>query len=191
VPVVAYKMARNKAEAIDAARKLGYPIVLKQAEPPVLHKTEEGAVRLSIRDDAELDGAIDAMPADFYLLQRMAPDGIETIIGGKRDAEFGPIVLFGLGGIFVEVLKDVSVRVAPVDEVVALEMIGEIKGTSLLKGARGRLEADVESLAKVIAHVSKLLVDHPEVSNVDINPLRVFEKGAGCLALDVKIGIVL
>ncbi len=190
VSVVAYKVARNKTEAIDAARKLGYPIVLKQAEPPVLHKTEAGAVRLSIRDDAELGSAIDAMPADLYLLQRMAPDGAEMIIGGKRDAEFGPIVLFGLGGIFVEVLKDVSVRVAPIDEAVALEMIGEIKGASLLKGARGRLEADVESLAKVIAEVSRLLVDHPEVSNVDINPLRVFAKGAGCLALDVKIGIV-
>jgi len=190
VPVVAYEMARNRAEAMDAARRLGYPIAVKQAEPPVLHKTEGGAVRLSVRDDGELDAAINAMPADLYLLQRMAPDGTEAIIGGKRDAEFGPIVLFGLGGIFVEVLKDVSVRVAPVDEAAALEMIGEIRGASLLKGPRGTAKADVESLAKVITHVSRLLVDHPEVSNIDINPVRVFEKGAGCLALDVKIGII-
>jgi acyl-CoA synthetase (NDP forming) len=191
VPVVAYGMARNKKEATDAARKIGYPVAMKQVEPAVLHKTEGGAVRLSVRDDEELVRAMDAMPADLYLVQRMAPDGTEVIIGGKRDAEFGPIVLFGLGGIFVEILKDVSVRVAPIDEAVAREMIHEIRGAALLNGARGRAGADVESLAKVIAHVSRLLVDHPEVSNIDINPVRVFEKGAGCLALDVKIGMVL
>ena len=177
VPVVGYEMVRNKEEALNAARKMGYPVVLKRVEPPILHKTEGGAVRLSIRKEEELEAAVDTMPADLYLLQRMAPDGVEVIIGGKRDGEFGPVVMFGLGGIFVEVLKDVSLRVAPIDEAIALEMIWGIRGSVLLKGARGSALADVGSLMKVLVHVSRLLADHPEVANIDINPFACLSKG--------------
>ncbi len=189
VPVVGYELVRNKADASNAAGKMGYPVVLKRVEPPILHKTEGDAVRLSLRSQKEVEQAIAAMPADLYLLQRMAPEGVETIVGGKRDAEFGPVVIFGLGGIFVEVLKDVSLRVAPIDEATALEMIGEIQGSALLEGARGTAAADLGSLVKVLVLVSRLLLDHPEVADIDINPLRVFKEGAGCLALDVKIGM--
>jgi acetyltransferase len=187
VPVVDYEMVRNVQEAIAAARKLGYPVVLKQAEPAVLHKTEAGVVRLGIGSEEELLRALSEMPADLYILQRQAPPGIETIIGGKRDAEFGPVVVFGLGGIFVEVLKDVTMRVAPIDQVTAHEMIEEIKGAALLKGVRGVEPADVEALAGAISVVSKLLADHPEIESLDINPLVVFGSGQGASALDIKM----
>jgi acetate---CoA ligase (ADP-forming) len=191
VPVVEYEQVRNGDEGAKAARKIGYPVVLKRIEPFVLHKTESGALRLDIQNDEELERAFVDMPADQYLVQRMAPGGIETIIGGKQDPAFGPVVVFGLGGIFVEVLKDVTMRIAPIDEQTAHEMIEEVRGAALLKGSRGTTVADTDSLAKTLVSVSRLLVDHPEILSIDINPLRVFDQGSGCLALDVKIEYVL
>ncbi len=111
------------------------------------------------------------------------------IIGGKRDREFGPVILFGLGGIFVEIYKDTALRVAPIDEAIAEEMIGEIKGSALLKGFRGLKPADFQVLVKTLVNVSNLLMDHPEITNLDINPLIVLEKGKGCVAVDVKMQI--
>ncbi len=189
VPVADYALVRDKAEAVKAAQDIGYPVALKGVEPLILHKTEAGAVRLNIADERELEETVQAMDADVYLLQKMAPPGVETIIGGKRDPEFGPVVVFGLGGIFVEVLKDVTLRVAPVDTGIARQMIEEIRGSALLDGVRGTQAADVESLAEVIAGVSRMLNDHPEIESLDINPLRVFAKGSGSVALDVKIGV--
>jgi acyl-CoA synthetase (NDP forming) len=187
LPVVEYKLVRTRAEGIEAAERMGYPVALKRAEPFILHKTEAGAVRLNIGNDRELEEAFETMAAHVYLIQKMAPEGVETIIGGKRDSEFGPVLMFGLGGIFVEVLKDVTMRVAPIDEKLAMEMIEEIHGAPVLKGTRGRPPADVENLSQVLVSVSRLLTDHAEIKSLDINPLRVFERGAGCLALDVKI----
>ena len=188
VPIVEYAMVRDRIEALDAAGKMGYPVALKRVEPAVLHKTEGDGVRLSLKNEEELDEAVRAMPADLYLLQVMAPDGVETIVGGKRDASFGPVVMFGLGGIFVEILKDVSLKIAPIDEAGALEMLAATRGSALLRGARGAARADVGSLVKVLVQVSRLMHEHPEVASIDINPLRIFREGAGCLALDVKIG---
>ena len=142
---------------------------------------------MHIGSDEEVDKAFDAMAAEVYLLQAMAGDGVETIIGAKRDPEFGPVIMFGLGGIFVEVLKDVTVRVAPIEEADARDMIGEIKGAPLLAGARGTAPADREALVKALVAVSKLLVDHAEILSLDINPFRVFAQGKGGVALDVKI----
>jgi acetate---CoA ligase (ADP-forming) len=190
IPIVDYALLRSGAEALNAANAIGYPVALKRAEPLVLHKTEAKAVRLDIPGDRELKEALEAMQGDLYLLQKMAPAGVETIIGGKRDPEFGPVVVFGLGGIFVEALGDVTMRVAPVDSATARDMIGEIRGRALLEGARGAKPADVESLSRAIAAVSRMLADHPEIETLDINPLRVFEEGKGCMALDIKIGVV-
>jgi acetyltransferase len=187
VPVVEHQLVRTSSEGVEAARKIGYPVVLKIAEPFILHKTEAKAVRLNIRNDDELRQAFEDMAADVYLLQKMAPDGVDTIVGGKRDGEFGPVVMFGLGGIFVEVMKDVTMRVAPIDDGLAREMIEEIQGSPILKGARGRPLADVEELSRVLVKISKLLADQPSIKSLDINPLRVFERGSGCLALDMKI----
>jgi acetyltransferase len=187
VPLTRGELARDLAGVTEAARRIGYPVVLKQAEPFILHKTEAGAVRLPLRSDGEVGEAFRSMKADLYLVQEMAREGVETIVGGKRDPEFGPVVVFGLGGLFVEVLKDAAVRVAPLDEAQAREMIGEIRGAPLLAGARGGVPSDTAALAKVLVAVSRLLVDHPEVKGLDINPLRVFARGEGCLALDVKL----
>ena len=187
VAVVEHQLVRTSSEGVEAAHKIGYPVVLKTAEPFILHKTEAKAVRLNIRNDDELRQAFENMAADVYLLQKMAPDGVDTIVGGKRDGEFGPVVMFGLGGIFVEVMKDVTMRVAPIDDGLAREMIEEIQGSPILKGARGRPLADVEALARVLVNISKLFADQPSIKSLDINPLRVFEHGSGCLALDMKI----
>lgn len=189
IPAAKYAFVTNGSEAREEARKIGYPLACKRIEPFVLHKTEAGAVRLDIRDERALEEVLAEMGGDRYLLQRMAPAGVETIVGGKRDPEFGPVVVFGLGGIFVEVLKDVAMRVAPVDVAGAFEMIKEIKGHAILEGARGTKPADMESLARAIVAVSTMLAEHPEIETLDINPLRVFEEGKGCLALDVKMEI--
>jgi acetyltransferase len=187
IPTIAQRLFGSRDEGLKGAEELGYPVALKQAEPLILHKTEAGAIRLDIRNGEELAAAMTEMPADLYLLQKMAPEGVETIVGGKWDNEFGPVIVFGLGGIFVEVLKDVTMRVAPVTKAVAGEMIEEIKGSAVLRGVRGRPRSDVGSLAKVIAETSRLLIEHPEITSLDINPLRVLPESAGCLALDIKI----
>jgi acyl-CoA synthetase (NDP forming) len=155
----------------------------------MLHKTEQGGVALNIRHGRGLQKSFKDMNADDYLIQEMVPTGIEVIIGGKKDREFGPVILFGLGGIFVEVFRDTITRVAPVDMAMALEMIDSIKGSALLKGFRGSTPCDTEVLANVIVNISNLLLDHPEIINLDINPLIVLEKGKSCVAVDVKIQV--
>ncbi len=187
IPMPGYAVVSNPAEGISVAETIGYPVAVKQAEPPLLHKTELGAVRLDILENHELETVINTMPAHTWLVQKMCKQGIEVIIGGKRDPEFGPVVLFGLGGVFVEVLKDVSIRIAPIDNEMAIEMINEIKGASLLHGIRGNARADIESLARVIVQVSRLMSDHAEIEALDINPYRVFKENQGGSALDVKI----
>jgi len=119
----------------------------------------------------------------------MAPVGVEVIVGGKRDQEFGPIVLLGLGGIFTEAFKDTVIRVAPIDEMIAAGMVEGIRGSTILKGFRGQKPRDIKSLAEVLIRISTLLIDHPEIVNLDINPLIVLEEGRGCLAVDVRIGV--
>ena len=180
---------RTSMEATSKARQIGYPVALKSASPSMLHKTEQGGVVLNIRNALDLRKAIKKINADDYLIQEMAPAGIEVIIGGKKDREFGPVILFGLGGIFVEVFKDTTIRVAPVDTGTAQEMIDSTKGSALLKGFRGSKSCDTEVLANVIVNISSLLMDHPEIINLDINPLIVLEKGKGCVAVDVKMQV--
>jgi len=189
ITVAEYSQATTHSEARKNAQKLGYPVALKAASPTVLHKTEYGGVILNIKNDRGLGNAIRKMKADPYLLQKMVPVGVEVMVGGKRDREFGPVILFGLGGVFVEVFKDTVLRVAPVDLATAKQMIDSIKGSKLLKGFRGSKSSDNEALAHVLVNVSKLLTDHPEITNLDINPLIVLEKGKGCVAVDVKIQV--
>ena len=187
IPVVDYRSVKTAEEGQRAAEEIGYPVVLKIASPNILHKTEAKGVRLNIGSAGELEAAFKEMEGEEFLIQKMAPAGQEVIIGGKKDPEFGPVILFGLGGVFVEVLKDVALRVAPVDEKEAEKMIGEIKGAQLLKGFRGKPPADKEALIKCLVNVSRLLIDNPEIKNLDINPLIIWEKGKGCLAVDAKI----
>jgi acetate---CoA ligase (ADP-forming) len=190
IPLAPWTVVKDSMEGRVAAEKLGYPVVLKIASPQILHKTEQRAVRLNIFTAEELDLAFKEMAgADEYLLQKMMPSGVEVIIGGKQDAEFGSVILFGLGGIFVEVFKDTAMRVSPINEDEAKEMIDAIKGRTLLTGFRGRVPSDTETLANCLVNVSRLLVEHPEISHLDINPLIVMDQGKGCVAVDVKAGI--
>jgi acetyltransferase len=189
VQVPDYAIVRTPDEAIMSARQIGYPVAVKIATPQVLHKTEMDGVKLNVVNDRDLGKFLRRQKADAYLLQKMVPAGVEIIVGVKRDREFGQVILFGLGGIFVEVFKDTVIRVAPIDKTTAEEMINAIKGSKLLKGFRGSKASDKIELAHVLVNVSKLLTDHPEITNLDINPLIVLEKGKGCVAVDVKIQV--
>jgi acyl-CoA synthetase (NDP forming) len=173
-------------EALEGAARIGYPVALKIASPITLHKTERSGVRLNLYDGASLGCAFKEMKADQYLVQRMV-QGCETILGAKRDPQFGPIVLFGMGGIFAELFDDVAVRVAPLDENTTIEMINEIKGSAILNGYRGSAFLDRKALSEALLRVSHLLFEHPEIQNLDINPLVVLEQGKGAVLVDAKI----
>lgn len=193
------ELARDKEEALAIARRIGYPVALKVQSPDISHKTEARAVRLNIGTEAQLAAAYDEVlrnaasyrrdaRIEGVLVQEMVPDGIEAILGVTNDRLFGPAVMFGLGGIFAEVLNDVSFRLAPVTPSVAREMIEEIKGYPVLAGARGRPPADVEALADTIVRLSALALDlEAELAELDVNPLFVMEKGKGVVVADALI----
>jgi acyl-CoA synthetase (NDP forming) len=192
-------LVSNAAAAVEAARTLGYPVVLKVQSPDIPHKTEARAVRLGVDSDTAVALAFDeimrnaqAYQADAriegVLVQEMVAGGIETILGVTNDPLFGPAVMFGLGGIFAEVLHDVSFRLAPVTYSVALEMIDEIKGSAVLKGARGAAPADIDALAGAIVRVSAMAIDlQDHLAELDINPLFVLPKGQGVKAGDALL----
>lgn len=199
IRVTREELARDREEALAIARRIGYPVALKIQSPDISHKTEAGAVRLNIGTDAGLATAYDEVlrnaagykhdaRIEGVLVQEMVPGGIEVILGVTNDRLFGPAVMFGLGGIFAEVLKDVSFRLAPVAPSAAREMIEEIRGYPVLAGARGRPPADVEALADTIVRLSALALDlEAELAELDINPLFVMEKGKGVVAADALI----
>ncbi len=202
IPVTREELATSSQDAAAIARRIGYPVALKVQSPDIPHKTEAKAVRLGIASDAELASAYDEVMANAkaykpgakiegVLVQEMAGDGVEAILGVTNDDLFGPAVMFGLGGIFAEVLKDVSFRLAPVTPSAAREMIEEIAGYPLLAGARGRPRADVEALVDAILRLSALAVDLKDhVAELDINPLFVFPQGKGVKAGDALIKTV-
>ncbi|MFB3925749.1 MAG: acetate--CoA ligase family protein [Syntrophales bacterium] len=193
LPVAQYATAGNIRECLDAAQQIGYPVVLKISDPEIIHKTEAGGVKLNIRSSRDLRKAFREMEDGFpgkdrvFLVQKMAPAGTEVIIGGRQDNEFGAVVLFGLGGIFVEVLKDVSLRVAPIGRREAREMIEEIRGAALLKGFRGSPPADLNALGDCLVRISRLMVENSWIRNLDINPLIVYEMRKGCVVVDAKM----
>ncbi len=185
--VADHSIAKGFKGGLKIARSMGYPVALKSASPDMPHKTEKGAVILDIRDDAGLEKAFDRIKTGPFLLQKMAQPGCEVILGGRMDPEFGPVVLCGLGGIFTEVYNDVAIRVAPVDAETAEAMIEEIKGARILKGFRGKGSYDVKYLIASITNISRLLLDHPEIKTLDINPLILMKEGEGGLVVDAKV----
>ncbi|MGQ9475715.1 MAG: acetate--CoA ligase alpha subunit [Actinomycetota bacterium] len=198
LPVARTLLATNLEECIRAAREIGYPVVLKIASPLILHKTDVGGVVVDIRDTDALINAYEAVtsaarkfvPAASIwgvLVQEMLPPSRELIVGMSRDAQFGPLLMIGLGGIYVEVLGDVSFRLAPVSEEEARDMLRELKSYWLLKGTRGEKAADIDAVIESLLRVSQLVLDFPEIAEMDINPLRVLEEGKGCLAADARI----
>ncbi|MDD3845313.1 MAG: acetate--CoA ligase family protein [Syntrophorhabdaceae bacterium] len=189
LPVADNAAVQNRDEAIARAEGMGYPVALKAGQGGILHKSEAKGVFLDIGDREALARAFDAMDAKRCLVQKMAPRGREIIIGGRQDNEFGPVVVCGLGGIYVEILADRSIRVAPVDEETAGAMIDELKGSAILRGARGRRPADIKALKDVIVRVSNFLMDNPDVVNLDINPVIVYDEGKGCVIVDAKVEV--
>jgi len=198
IPVARTILATNLEECVRAGREIGYPVVAKIASPQILHKTDVGGVIVGIDDTDELITAYEnissnarrlAPDADIWgvVVQEMLPPSRELILGMNRDSQFGPLLMTGLGGVYVEVLKDVSFRLAPVGKEEAKEMLQELKSYWLLQGARGEPAADIDAVVDAILRVSQLVTDFAEISELDINPLRVLEKGKGCLAADARI----
>jgi acyl-CoA synthetase (NDP forming) len=189
LPVADFRIAGNFKECREAAHLIGYPVVLKTASSATLHKTEKGRIKLNLTSDVSLKKAFKAMKTETYIVQKMAPHGYELIIGAKRDPAFGQVIIFGMGGIYAELLKDIAVRMLPVNEKTALKMISEIKGSAILKGYRGESTCDLQAVARCIARISRLLADHPEIVNLDINPLIAHEERKGCIIVDAKMEI--
>ena len=196
IPVVETRLAKSKAEAVELASKLGFPVVMKIVSPDVVHKSDAGGVKLSIENATQAGKAYGEILANIkkhypkakiigVSVQKMAKQGIEVIIGMTKDAQFGPVIMFGLGGILVEVLKDVSFRIVPMTKRDASEMITEIKGFPILKGYRGHDPADVPFLEDLIIKVSDFVEKNPEIKELDLNPVFAYKDGA--IAVDARI----
>jgi acetyltransferase len=193
-------LARTVDEAVAAAQQMGFPVALKIVSPDILHKTDVGGVRLNLQDAdavAEGFGAIDISVRRFFpsaaiqgiAVQEMVAGGKEVILGMTRDASFGPLLMFGLGGIYVEVLKDVAFRVAPIGPDEAEAMIREIRSFPLLRGVRGEKPSDLNAIVDALCRLSQLCVDFPEVLEMDVNPLLVKSEGEGAVAIDARLGL--
>jgi acetate---CoA ligase (ADP-forming) len=185
--VAEYELVEGTEGAIAAAARIGYPVALKNGSPQMIHKTEKKGVVLNIANPDELRSAAREMAATGYLVQKMYPSATEVIIGVKHDREFGHVVLFGLGGTYVELLRDTAVRVLPIDEDRAGEMIEEVKGSAILKGYRGSRPLDIKALKETLVKVSRLILENPEIETIDMNPVIVLEEGKGAIVLDAKI----
>jgi len=187
--VPASELVGTARDAVTAAERIGFPVALKRVAPDVVHKSDVGGVALSLQDAPSVRDAFERVvqEGEQGFVQQMAPDGLEVIIGAHRDAQFGPVVMFGLGGVYVEVLEDVAFRLAPVTERDARAMVMETAAGRLLQGVRGQPPGDIESVVGAIRRVGQLLVDHPEIGEIDLNPLIVGKAGEGAWAVDVRI----
>jgi acetate---CoA ligase (ADP-forming) subunit beta len=196
IPVVEGRLARTKEEAISFSNELGFPVVLKIISPDIIHKSDAHGVILNLSDSVQVADAYVKMTESIakqspganilgVSVQKMAPPGVEVIIGMSKDIQFGPVIMFGLGGVLVEVLKDVSFRVAPLTERDARDMIKEIKGYPILEGYRGHEKSDIPCLIDLLLKVSRYVEDHPEIKELDLNPLFLYKEGA--LVIDARI----
>ncbi len=196
IPVAEATLAASAEEAVKAAAKAGFPVVLKIVSPDVTHKSDVGGVKIGLEDAAAVGAAYDDIIAavkerqpkariEGVAVQAMARPGTEVIVGMSKDPQFGPVLMFGLGGIFVEVLKDVAFRIVPLEERDATEMIDEIKGRAVLDGVRGGEPADIGALTGLLLQLSAFAEANPQVEELDLNP--VFAYKDGCLAVDARI----
>jgi succinyl-CoA synthetase beta subunit len=189
LPVAPWRLAMSRAEAITAAEALGLPVVLKAERAGLIHKSDSGGVRLGLATLAAVGEAYDDVAARLespeVLLQRQARPGVELILGMHRDVDFGPVVMAGLGGIWVEALDDVALRLAPFNDAEALSMLDELKGRSLLMGCRGQPAVDLPALAHLIAELSKWIAGAPWLEELDANP--VIANADGFIIVDVRM----
>ena len=192
ISVNKFSLATTAQEAVKQAEKIGYPIVLKIVSPDIIHKSDAGGVKVNLKTPAEVEAAFNTIienakkyKADAkivgIIVQEMAPQGTEVIVGAVKDPQFGPTVMFGLGGIFVELLKDVNFRVAPLTEQDAKEMITKLKAFPLLNGYRGSKPADIKALVEILVNVSKMVLANPEIKELDLNPVMSYPVGAKCV----------
>lgn len=196
IPTPRAVLVKTPEEARDYADKVGYPLVAKIVSPDITHKSDVGGVKLFINSREEAYNAVKEILENVskrapgsriegVIIYRMAPPGLEVIVGGIRDDVFGPTVMFGLGGIFVEVMRDVSFRIYPITIEDALEMINEIRSSAILNGYRGQPPVDKYALADIIVKTSKLLAENEEIEAVDLNPVIAYQQGA--IAVDVRV----
>jgi acetyltransferase len=190
VSVPSSGLAASAEEAAELADRIGYPVALKRVAPDVVHKSDVGGVALDLRDGRAVREAFAAVVGadEQAFVQRMAPNGLEVIVGAQRDRQFGPLLMFGLGGVTVEVLEDVAFRLAPLSEEDAREMVMETAAGKLLKGFRGQARRDIEAVVETIRRIGQLMVDQPEISEIDLNPLIVSDENAW--AVDVRIVLI-
>ncbi len=193
------ELAKTAQEAVTLAGEIGYPVVMKIASPDILHKTDVGGVKVGLQSPDQVRDAFELMiyRTERYLpeatiwgcqIQEMAPPGgLEVLIGMNRDPQFGPLVTFGLGGIYVEVLKDVTFRVAPFTKLDAKAMLEEIRSKALLDGVRGNPAVDKEALVETLLRMGQLVQEFPEIAEFDINPLIVYPEGQGAIAIDMRL----
>lgn len=196
VPVVETILATSLEEAKQVAEKIGYPVVIKVVSADISHKSDVGGVKIGLVDAEEVGHAYQAIMANSkkalpeavitgVAVQGMASEGIEVIVGMVRDPQFGPVMMFGLGGIFVELLKDVSFRVLPLAERDARQMVDDIKGQAILDGVRGQASADKAAIRELILNVGQFIEQHPEIQELDMNPVFAYAEGA--IAVDARI----
>ena len=197
IPIPAYGKAETADEALDIADKIGYPVAMKILSPDIIHKTDVGCVKLNVNREAVKESFFEIMRRgeklttarriEGVLVQQMIAGGKEVIIGMKRDRHFGPLLMFGLGGIYVEVFRDVSFRIAPLSMSDAKEMIKNVRAYRILHGVRGEPMSDIDSLVNVLLRFSQLCVEFPDILEADLNPIKVFEYGKGCYVVDFKM----
>ncbi|MHC5033857.1 MAG: acetate--CoA ligase family protein, partial [Planctomycetota bacterium] len=200
VPLPRSAFAADEDAAVRAAEQIGYPTVLKISSVDILHKSDAGGVKVGLEGEAAVRAAFQEIMAaaraysadarlDGVLVQQVAPQGREVIIGVNRDPQFGPVIMFGLGGIHVEVLKDVTFRVAPLTLEEARSMMADIRSFAILQGVRGEPAADPDALAECLTRVSQLALQFPRLAECDLNPVRVYAEGQGVLAVDVRFAL--
>jgi len=196
IGVVDTRLATSREEAVSTSQELGFPVVLKIASSDVVHKSDAGGVKLDLKTAKQVGKAYDDIlkgikkeypqaKIDGVSVQKMARPGVEVIIGMSKDAQFGPVIMFGLGGILVEILKDVSFRIVPLVRRDAAEMIREIKGYPLLEGYRGQEPVDVSNLEELLLKVSDFVEKNPDIGELDLNPVFAYKDGA--VAVDARV----
>jgi len=199
-PLPESSVAATEDEAVDVANKIGYPIVMKISSPQIVHKSDAGGVKVNLTNDDEVRDGFKAIMENAkkydsnaeikgVLIVEMVKGGKEMIIGSKLEPGMGPVVMLGMGGIYVEILKDVTFRLAPLTDQEADDMISSIKTKKLLDGVRGEKPSDISKLSECIQRLSQLVTDFTEIKELDMNPVLVMEQGDGCKILDVRIGI--
>jgi acyl-CoA synthetase (NDP forming) len=198
IPLAPWKVAQSGDEALAAAREIGYPVVLKAIAPDLVHKSDVGAVRIDLRDEDELAAALSEMTSrveaaghrvEGFLVQKMVRGGHEVIFGITTDPRFGPLLMFGLGGKYVEVFQDVRFAVPPLEASEARDVIAGIRGFKLLEGVRGEVGADLGLLAEVLLRLAQLAQRHPRIRELDVNPFLAGPDRASALALDARIRV--